>query len=200
MSATDFVVVRVAWHGPLEWRGESGPIQPGGEIARLLAGPGLYQVYARHPVQGDNTLLYLGAAGSKATGDAATIAARLAAHWKRWAQHEDHSALLVHVGAPSVFDKGQEAPVTPELLEQVEALSIWWHSPPYNVLSTAFTRSRSPDGRRLLVQSWGARGKLAVEYSNVWDLANAQINDETTAREAGESAPNPAVPRKWTWR
>ena len=53
-------------------------------------------------------------------------------------------------------------------LARVEALTIWWHSPAYNSLSKQY-QQRAKTEPRLLVQTQGARGKLAIEYSDAWD-------------------------------
>lgn len=173
---TTYTLVRTFWFGPLPWRGPEELTHELGDqqlVCELLGAKGLYQVVGSDPVHGPNTLLYVGVAGIR--GVHGTIGARLADHWARWAQYEDGRSLAVHLGAPTskremkTIKDALQAPIGRDELSAVEALTIWWHSPVYNIKSKAYARARRTDSH-LLVQSWGDRGRLAMEYSSDWDL------------------------------
>lgn len=183
-----YTLVRTFWFGPLPWRGTKELVHEQAEeelVAAMLDAKGLYQVVGNHPAHGPNTLLYVGVAGIN--GKYPTIGARLASHWKNWARFEDRRSLAVHLGVPTYDRKVTEVAdalkrgISVPDLRRLEALTIWWHSPPYNVLAKAHSKAK-PDGDHLLVQSWGDRGRLAMEYSSDWELRGPMKNDSDASR------------------
>jgi hypothetical protein len=143
--------VRVRWFGP--YSVDAVQARKGASDDRY----GLYQIYGNHVVFGPGALLYVGMARDQ------TYAKRFSQHHS-WLKHEQKPA--IHLGLLEKDDYVQEAPDWPDwrqLLGDVEALTIFWHSPPYN--SKNIVRY---DGQPLHVQNWGERGRLLPEYSSHW--------------------------------
>jgi len=140
MSDEKHYLVQVFWEGPFSV--EQAIERP------EAAGQGVYQLYGQHIVFGLNSLLYIGMT------DGQTFARRLRQHRDRWLQYE--TDVSVRLGL--LRDHGSL-----KLLRNIEALTIWWHSPPYN--SKCIWRY---GGTPLRVQNWGARGSLQPEYSSHW--------------------------------
>jgi hypothetical protein len=143
--------VRVNWTGPLtleqvirfDWTNDNRY--------------GLYQIYGHHVVFGPGSLLYVGMARDQ------PFATRFGQH-SSWLA--DEQAVVVHFGVIEPEDYAHESPDWPDwkrLLCDVEALTIHFHSPPYNSRNIASYR-----GQSLLVQNWGIRGRLLPEYSSYW--------------------------------
>jgi len=59
------------------------------------------------------------------------------------------------------------------LIKDLEALTICWHSPPYN---STFINSYT--GRPLRVKSWKNRGRLLPEFSSDWTPPNRPKEEE----------------------
>jgi hypothetical protein len=132
-------LVRVSWEGPFS----VDEVRQGG----LADMKGLYQVYGQHVVFGPGSLLYVGMT------DRQTYKSRFKQHYDRWLQYESD----VHVRLGLVDDEAIG------LLASVEALTIWWHSPPYNSKNIWLYK-----GDPLRVQNWKNRGRLHAEYSSHW--------------------------------
>jgi hypothetical protein len=130
-------LVQVFWEGPLS-------------LDEVLKRPdkGLYQVYGQHAVFGRGALLYVGMTDKQSFG------ARFKQHRDRWLKYE--ADVEIRVG---VIRDGHSV----KFLADVEALTIWWHSPPYNSTSI-WQYKRDP----LRVQNWEQRGSLHPEYSSHW--------------------------------
>lgn len=114
---------------------------------------GLYQIYGQHVVFGPDSLLYIGMT------DGQTFLQRFKQH-ERWLKFECDVTIrlgLLHSD-------------TMALLAEVEALSIWWHSPPYN--SQNIWRYKFDEV--LHARNWGARGRLVPEYTSDWEEAKIQ--------------------------
>lgn len=140
VPAQEHQLVQVHWSGPFLVR---DVIE--GEQAKEK---GLYQIYGQHVVFGVDALLYVGMT------DGQTFATRFGQH-ERWLRFEsDVSVRLGIIKDPSRM----------KLLADVEALTIWWHSPPYNAKSI-WQYTGSP----LHIQNWGARGRLNAEYTSNWE-------------------------------
>jgi len=142
--------VHVDWEGPFDWR----------TVVSTKTDPdrdcGLYQICTNHLVHGPNTLLYVGKT------DRRTFSARLSEHaW--WLTHEKDVAIYLgrlRAGDYKVDPAWRDWTAT---LGHVEALTIYWHSPPYN--SHFIARYSGPP---LHVQSVNARGRLLEEYTSDW--------------------------------
>ena len=118
-------VVRIEWHGPYTL-----------EDARALNDKeqdyGVYQVYGEHVVFGEGTLLYIGVTRDQTFGRRLSQQNRL--FQQNWLVEEDNEIEIV-VGRIAESDYKHDYPDRcdwSELLRDVEALEIYWHSPPYN--------------------------------------------------------------------
>ena len=133
--------VRVKWEGPLTVE----------EVLEMKLGHkdfGLYQIYGRHIIFGLNSLLYVGSTDE-------TFSQRLMSH--RWLAHEE--SVFIHVGRINKEDYEADRK---QIIEDTEALTIYWHSPPYN--------SRNIDtynGQSLRVVNIGKPGSLDAEFSSI---------------------------------
>jgi hypothetical protein len=131
-------LVRVDW---------KGPFSPD-TVINDTEGSGLYQVYGDHIIFGSNALLYIGMT------ERWTFRERFAEHFARWLRHDTG----VHIRIAPFHDDPDI-----RLLADVEALTIWWHSPPYNC-----KHIWGYNGSLIRVQNWGERGRLQAEYSSHW--------------------------------
>lgn len=141
--------VSVEWEGPLT--------VPEVLTRRGDDDAGLYQIYGRHVVFGPNALLYVGMTVRQ------TFGARFEQH-TLWLQGEDE----VHVRLGRIPAGLENAGYSDDadwsrLVADVEALTIFWHSPPYNSRNIGTYR-----GADITVQTWGRRGSLLPEYSATW--------------------------------
>lgn len=127
---------------------------------------GLYQIYGHHVVFGPGSLLYVGMTGKRSFGT------RFSEH-EAWLQYE--SDILIRLGRLRVGDYKQEPDWADwaKLLGDVEALTIYWHTPPYN--SHHITRYKGPS---LRIRNMGDRGRLLPEYSSHWDAPRPDDNNE----------------------
>jgi hypothetical protein len=144
------MTVHIDWEGPFDWRTVVSTKTDAENDC------GLYQICTNHLVHGHNTLLYVGKT------DRRTFSARLGEHeW--WLVHERDVA--VYLGRLCVGDYEADPGWTywMTMLGHVEALTIYWHSPPYN--SHFIARYRGP---LLHVQSEGKYGRLLPKYSSNW--------------------------------
>ena len=137
-------IVRVTWHGPFVWQRGEGPRSGCDE---LLRAKGLYQFYGHHVVFGPDSLIYVGRSKR-------TLGERMREH-QPWVDQE--SGVTVRRGI--IEDRAD----LDQTIERVEALTIWWHSPPYN--SQSIWKRMSGD---LWVQNHGDRGSLQPEYTTAW--------------------------------
>jgi hypothetical protein len=134
-------LVQVRWYGPFTV--EDVCATDGGWATKQ----GLYQVYGQHVVFGPEALLYIGMT------DGQTFGSRFKQH-ERWLKFESDTRVRLGVIAD---------PDERKLLAHAEALTIWWHSPPYNSKNIW----RYP-GIRLHVRNSGQRGRLVTEYQSHW--------------------------------
>jgi hypothetical protein len=110
---------------------------------------GLYQIYGQHVVFGPRSLLYVGMT------DDQTFGSRFKQHADKWLGFE--AGVEIRLGT-------LRDPVHRGLLKAAEALTIWWHSPPYN--SSGIWRY---SGDPIHVQNWHERGSLHPEYTSHWE-------------------------------
>ena len=140
-------VVRVEWEGPFSIE----------EVLRLNHQNddyGLYQIYGYHIVFGANSLLYIG----KAEG--VTFSQRFRRHCIEWLLEEQD--ISIRVGRIASEDYAYDPPNWSDwkkVLRDAEALTIYWHSPPYNSMNI-----NSYKGQLLKVVNKKERGDLVAEY------------------------------------
>ena len=139
--------VRVEWEGPFS-------IDQVLELDDEDEDCGLYQIYGRHIIFGGGSLLYIGMTIS-------TFSQRFTEHIV-WLEEEE--GVFIHIGRIVSEDYAYDPPYWSDwqkVLEDTEALTIYWHSPPYN--SQHIQRyKRQP----LKVVNLGKRGSLDKEYSS----------------------------------
>ena len=111
---------------------------------------GLYQIYGRHIIFGLNSLLYVGKTNE-------TFSQRFRSEHVVWLADEE--SVFIHVGRINKEDYKEREQV--KVHKDVEALTIYWHSPPYNSSNIG-----SYNGQRLRVVNLGKRGSLDTECSS----------------------------------
>ena len=150
--------VRVEWEGPF-------PIE---EVLRLNDQDddyGLYQIYGRHIIFGANSLLYIG----KAEG--LTFSQRFNQHCSEWLLEEE--GVSIRVGRIASEDYAYDPPDWSDwrkVLRDAEALTIYWHSPPYNSMNISEYK-----GQHLKVVNKDERGVLVAEY--ISDERKSQVEE-----------------------
>ena len=110
-------IVRIEWEGPYTF----ADVLSLNDEERDY---GVYQVYGEHVVFGAGTFLYIGLARDQ------TFGRRLSQH-DDWIEEDDK----IVVGRIAESDYKHDPPNWSDwhkLLEDVESLEIYWHSPPYN--------------------------------------------------------------------
>lgn len=145
-------LVQVRWSGPYS-------VQEVIDDRHRAKGKGVYQLYGQHVVFGPGSLLYVGMTEGQ------TFGTRFTQH-RRWLEYESDD-VEVRLGVVEGAEDDEK------LIADVEALTIWWHSPPYN--SKNIWRY---GGRRLHVQNWGSRGRLAAEYTSNWNETQIMPPDD----------------------
>ena len=105
--------IRVEWEGPLS-------LDEVKELDDEDEDYGLYQIYGRHIIFGDDSLLYIGKTQQ-------TFSHRFAEH-AGWLEEEEE--VFVHVGRINKED--YDGADRQQVIKDTEALTIYWHSPPYN--------------------------------------------------------------------
>ena len=139
--------VRVEWEGPFSIE----------EVLKLNDQNddyGLYQIYGRHIIFGANSLLYIG----KAEG--LTFSQRFNQHYLEWLLEEE--GVSIRVGRIASEDYAYDPPDWSDwqkVLRDAEALTIYWHSPPYNSMNISKYKRQ-----RLKVVNKDERGVLVAEY------------------------------------
>ena len=141
--------VRVEWEGPLSLD-EVKELEDDDEDC------GLYQIYGRHVIFGNDSLLYIGMTTWAFerrffSGDAPHIS---------WLVEEE--GVSVYVGRIVEEDYEHDPPHWSDwenVLKDAEALTIYWHSPPYNSCNIG-----KYNGQRLEVVNLGDYGSLCEKY------------------------------------
>lgn len=126
-----------------------GPLPPD-RVLRLndrIEDFGLYQIYGRHIIFGPGSLLYIGETNQ-------TFGERFTEHLA-WLEEEEE--VFIHVGC--IVSKDYKQYERTKILKDTEALTIKWHSPPYNSRNI-----ETYNGQRLKVVNQGERGSLVKQY------------------------------------
>ena len=135
-------IVRIEWEGPYTF----ADVLSLNDEERDY---GVYQVYGKHVVFGAGTFLYIGLARDQ------TFGRRLSQH-DDWIEEDDK----IVVGRIAESDYKHDPPDWSDwhkLLEDVESLEIYWHSPPYNSKNI-----RDYHGQPLILINDGERGRLSA--------------------------------------
>ena len=134
-------IVRIEWEGPYD-------LEEALTLRDEEEDYGVYQVYGEHVVFGEDALLYIGNARDQPFG-------------RRLYQHDwidDYHKIFV--GRIADADYKHDPPDWDdwyELLQDVEALEIYWHTPPYNSHNI-----KGYYGRPLIIINEGQRAKLSA--------------------------------------
>ena len=121
---------------------------------------GIYQIYGTHIIFGKKALLYIGQTYKRET--ARTFSQRFYEHvgWLR--EEEDVS---IHVGRIVKVDQTLKRDISAhdlrKIIKDTEALTIKWHSPPYNSANI-----ETYNGQRLEVVNQGKYGSLEDRYKS----------------------------------
>ena len=134
--------IRVEWEGPLS-------LDEVKELDDDDEDYGLYQIYGRHIIFGDDSLLYIGKTQQ-------TFSHRFAEHAGRLEEEEE---VFVHVGRINKED--YDGADRQQVIKDTEALTIYWHSPPYNS-----SNIDTYNGQALRVINDGERGDLCERLSD----------------------------------
>lgn len=129
---------------------------------------GLYQIYGMHEVFGPQSLLYIGKA------EHLSFSERINQHLHNWLYY--NSDAQVRLGLLDREDYKHEPgdwSDWKQLLRDVEALTIFWHTPPYNSKNIGYY-----GGPKLRVQNYGQRGRLLPEFSTDWVPPKPKDSDE----------------------
>jgi hypothetical protein len=149
MNRDELILARIHWEGPED-------LESVIESRNEKRDYGLYQVYGEHPVFGLDSLLYIGVCVEQ------SFSRRFQQHRDAWLNRE--RSIKLYLGRLSKEDYGGGTSWE-KLVREVEALTIYWHSPPCN--SQHINRY---GGRSLCVQNLGNRARLDLEYTSFWDL------------------------------
>ncbi len=150
--------IRVEWEGPFSIK----------EVLKLNDQDedyGLYQIYGHHIIFRADSLLYIG----KAEGS--TFSQRFSQHCSGWLSEEE--GVSVRVGRIASGDYADDPPDLSDwqqVLRDAEALTIYWHSPPYNSQNI-----NNYNGQRLKVINKGKRGALVAKY--ISDECKPQVEE-----------------------
>ena len=126
---------------------------------------GLYQIYGHHIIFGADSLLYIGKAESL------TFSQRFNQHRSEWLWEEE--GVSIRIGRIASEDYAYDPPDWSdwrEILRDAEALTIYWHSPPYNSQNIS-----DYNGQPLKVVNKGERGDLVAEY--ISDERKSQVKE-----------------------
>ena len=170
--------VRVEWEGPLT-------IDEVLELGDRNRDFGLYQIYGRHIIFGLNSLLYVGKTNE-------TFSQRFRSGHLAWLADEE--SVFIHVGRINKEDYDEAD--RQQIINDTEALTIHWHSPPYNS-----SNIETYNGQVLRVVNVSKPGSLDTEYSSstlkAWGdskssillvLTDMETTDVYEIREKGKKA------------
>ena len=166
-------VIRINWRGPFAVKDDR---EPGAKKAKLSIGSGnrasadtfhrhgqdigVYQIYGKHMIYGDNVLLYIGMAPRT------SFTARIGSHMRNWGVYWDPNN-TVHVGRLNMRDwENPASKPDAELIEAAEKLLIHHHSPAFNAgnVGTLYWRqnkiSEFLTHNNVRVKNEGSRGCL----------------------------------------
>lgn len=115
---------------------------------------GLYQIYGRHLVYGDNVLLYIGKA------DRQTIGMRIAQ--EGWKDHNDASSIRIYAGR-FVGERTMDDSIWSKDIDLAERLLIYVHKPARN--SKSLYHIPNKELSNIHVLNWGDYGSLLPEVS-----------------------------------
>ena len=121
---------------------------------------GIYQIYGTHIIFGKKSLLYIGQTYKRET--VRTFSQRFYEH-VGWLKEEED--VRIHVGrivkVDQILKRDMSAGDLRKIIKDTEALTIKWHSPPYNS-----SNIETYNGQRLEVVNQGKYGSLKDLYKS----------------------------------
>ena len=149
MKCNNYASVTVKWDGPLSIC----------EVLELDDGDedfGIYQIYGKHIIFGCGSLLYIGKTDQ-------TFSQRFRYEHVGWLKEEED--VRIHVGQIVKVDQTLKRDMLAcdlrKIIKDTEALTIKWHSPPYNSDNIG-----TYNGQRLKVVNQGKYGSLEERYKS----------------------------------
>lgn len=130
---------------------------------------GIYQIYGKHPVYGNDVLLYIGKA------DRQTLGIRISQ--ENWLNTNDSNNNKIYVGRlHGPHNKGEEIWSTE--IDLAERLLIYAHKPAYNARS--ISSLPESDLQNIHILNWGYYRNLLPELSGLrWTSKLNHLNYET---------------------
>ncbi|HEX5746265.1 MAG TPA: hypothetical protein VFZ09_08470 [Archangium sp.] len=154
-------LVRINWIGP--FAPDKVPVNP-----EYDDNFGLYQIYGIHEVFGPQSLLYIGKA------EHLSFAERINQHLSNWLSSNSDAQVRLGLLHPKDYKhEPKDWSDWKQLLRDTEALTIFWHTPPYNSRNISHY-----SGPTLRVQNFGQRGRLLPEFSTDWVPPKPMDSDE----------------------
>lgn len=152
----EFRIVDIEWEGPfdIEYDRKNDLYLFENVPEELRIKSGFYQIYGRHPVYGNDVLLYIGET-KKSKGRARAFKDRLKEHLT--GRFFYHTNLSLYVG-PSKEDG--------KTIQEVESVLIEAHKP---ALNRNHIDSSKKCRKPLLVRNWGFVGSLNECCTSFWD-------------------------------
>ena len=151
-----FKILDLDWHEPfiIAYNREEDTYSLGSIPKDLLQKYGLYQIYGRHPVYGNDVLLYIG----KTSGDSGTrsFQKRLNEHFRVGGRFYYHTNLSISL-CPVQFND--------EEVSAAESILISTHKP---ALNGQLLESPSKVTQKHLVRNWGFMQSLHQECSDCY--------------------------------
>ena len=152
----NFQIVDIEWEGPfrVSYDRDEDAYEIGSIPNVLVNGYGFYQIYGRHPVYGNDVLLYIGET-KKGKSATRSFKNRLREHIA--SRFYNHTNLSIYIGPCALSD---------ELVQVVESILIFSHAPALNRRHL----DKPVDGaEKLLIRNWGFVGSLESACTGYWD-------------------------------
>jgi hypothetical protein len=165
-------IIHIEWEGPYLLQQLASFKDPSKDI-------GLYQIYAHHPVYGNNVLVYIG----KVSGARQSFATRISQHGWGAGSEPDRERVVVYLGRL----KGQITPGKDEWNREIdlaEKLLIHAHAPAFNsthIMAVSEGPGISPEVQNVRVLNWKSHRSLHREVSGlVWTKAGQTFSEFKT--------------------
>jgi hypothetical protein len=151
----DVAVIDLEWEGPFTFEQQINQMNRDHDY-------GIYQIYGTHNVLGPDTLLYIGKAYDQFFADRIKAGHK---HWIDWEPGSTH----IYLGHVCGTEPMTEAnwPVWEKMVNDAEALLIYFCSPPYNSSGLQSLREMPPT----IVSNYKRRHRLPPLVSNIYEMA-----------------------------
>ena len=141
--------MKIEWEGPLSIRKTIEEKNDAGDDPDFEGNDyGLYQIYGRHILCGDNSLLYIGEVTQR------TFSNRIKEHYEEWLNREEN--VRIYLGRILNWEDWEKD------VKRAEAILIYKYSPNYNGRGLGDKPSLAPYKKIRLIHS-GEKNKLKLE-------------------------------------